>query len=294
MALNLWKPPKRATSNPRRPVVPGVCLSRYTNHELGVRIARHTGQPRQEPGIAWARLMHGANRPAKDAARDAVLAQLTVALFPTLNVLTFPASEWRFERALLALRREPLDHGPRHTKIVALERDIAIYRAACHNIPRSKSYRRHREEVRTIDCPAYASASVQTSHVMRFNCCTFEDYANDSPRGVFDAAWLDFTGKLTPSRLTALARFWERQVRALLVVTLYNGRTDSNTTARIERAGGVGPLLAAHMPGAALGDVRDYGDGAPMVQMMLHRVSGVPAVVAQYPHIHTPTRTPNG
>ncbi len=93
MSVNLWKPESKRRSGIVRlpPVVPGVPLSRYTNTELGVRIARRAGQARQDPGIAWARLMNSANRPEKDTARDAVLRLCSVERFPRLTMLTFPA-----------------------------------------------------------------------------------------------------------------------------------------------------------------------------------------------------------
>lgn len=282
--VSLWKPePKRRAGIVRPPVVPGVSLSKYTNHELGVRIARRSNAPRQEPGIAWARLMHAANRPEKDAAREAVLRLLTVARFPSLKILTLPASEWRFERELLALRGEPKDRGPSRTDIRSIERDIAVYRAACHNIPRSRSVACKRETVRTPECPPFASAHVQTAQITSFHCCTFEDFANDDSdrTGVFHAAWLDFTGKLTPSRLDAIARFWDRQLRALLVVTLYNGRTCDRITSLIRDAGGVEHLLASRLPGSVVEDVMHYGDGAPMVQVTLRREHGTPRLYAE-------------
>lgn len=280
-ALNLWKPePKRRAGVVRSPVVPGVSLTKYTNHELGVRIARRSNAPRQEPGVAWARLMRAANRPEKDAAREAVLRLLTVERFPNLKILTLPASEWRFEHALLSARGEPENRGPGRTLIHSLERDIAVYRAACHNIPNSKSATRKGEHVRTPECPPFASAHVQSAKVGAFYCCTFEDYANDDNTcgPVFNAAWLDFTGKLTPSRLDAIARFWDRQLRSLLVVTLYNARTCDWITGLIRGAGGVEHLLAARMSGAVVEDVLHYGDGAPMVQITLRRESGMPSL----------------
>lgn len=275
--LNLWKPERKNSGRiALPPVVPGVSLDRYTNRELGVRIARQTNNPRQEPGVAWARLMHSANRPEKDDARAAVLARMGVDRFPRLKVLTFPASEWRFERALLALRGEPDGRGNSRTDIHAIERDIAVYRAACHNIPRSASNARKGEHVRTVHCPRFATANVQTAKITQFYCCEFECYAQNGNLGYFDAAWLDFNGKLTPSRLAAIARFWDRQLRSLLVVTLYNARTDDSITRKIMDAGGIEHLLASRLTGSMIEDVLHYGDGAPMVQVMLRREAGQP------------------
>jgi hypothetical protein len=226
--------------------------------------------------------MHSANRPEKDAAREAVLRMLTVERFPNLKILTLPASEWRFEHALLAERGEPEDRGPRRTLIHSLERDIAVYRAACHNIPRSRSATRKGEEVRTPACPPFASAHVQTAKVGAFYCCTFEDFANDDDdcAACFDAAWLDFTGKLTPSRLDAIARFWERRLRSLLVVTLYNGRTCDWITGLIRGAGGIEQLLASRLAGSVVENVLHYGDAAPMVQVALRREHGMARLFA--------------
>ncbi len=277
MGLNLWKPePKRRSGIVGRmpPVVPGVALSKYTNNELGVRIARRSNQPRQEPGIAWARLMREANRPEKDAAREAVLSVMGVDRFPNLKVLTFPASEWRFEHALLAMRGEREDRGPRRTLIHSIERDIAVYRAACHNIPRSRSATRNAEEIRTPECPAFASAHVQTARVGAFYCCEFEDYAAASCQAYFHAAWLDFNGQLTQRRLSAVESFWNRQVYSLLVVTVLELHQSDWMRARINSHGGTEHLLAACLPGALIESVTRYNDSAPMAQIVLRRDSG--------------------
>jgi hypothetical protein len=273
MRVNLWKPePKRRAGIVRMPpVVPGVALSRYTNTELGVRIARRSNQPRQEPGIAWARLMNAANRPEKDVAREAVLRCMSIERFPNLKVLTFPASEWRFEHALLALRGEPEDRGPRRTLIHSMERDIAIYRAACHNIPRSRSATRKFDEVRTPSCPAFASAHVQTARIGEFFCCEFEEFAYAERTAFYHAAWLDFNGQLTQRRLDAIERFWTRQVRSLMVVTLLELHQSDWMRGRIAQAGGTEYLLASRLLGSAIESVTRYGDGAPMVQVTLRR-----------------------
>lgn len=285
MALNLWKPEPRRRSGFVKlpPVVPGVALSKYTNHELGVRIARRSNAPRQEPAIAWARLMREANRPEKDAARESVLRLLTVERFPNLKILTLPASEWRFERALLSMRGEPDDRGPSRTLIHAIERDIAVYRAACHNIPTASSALRPGHTVRTPECPPFASANVQTAKIGAFYCCRFEDFASDDNErpGCFTAAWLDFNGQLTQARLNAIERFWSRQLRSLLVVTLLELHQSEWMRGRIQSHGGTEGLLAATLVGSEIEAVTRYRDGAPMVQVALRRVGGAPSVLLQ-------------
>lgn len=270
MALNLWKPePKRRSGIVRMPpVVPGLAIHRYTNRELGVRIARKANAPRQEPGIAWARLMASANRPAKDAARESVLALLGVDQFPNLSILTFPASEWRFENALLAVRGEPENKGPARTRIDCLERDEAIYRAACHSIPHCKTS--HRSQVRTPHVPPFATACVQTAKIRNFYRCQFEDYAGFTAQ--FDAAWLDFSGQISAQRLESIRRFWDQQVRSLLVVTLLNLHLSDWMRGRINHHGGIEHLIAATLRDSAIIDVLRYGDRAPMVQVTLRRV----------------------
>lgn len=277
MSLNLWRPePKRRSGIVRMPpVVPGVAIHKYTNRELGVRIARKANVPRQDPGIAWARLMASANRPAKDVARDAVLSLFGVERFPLLGILTFPASEWRFENALLALRNERGDRGPSRTRIVSIERDEAIYRAACHSIP--KVLRRRNADgqrvshVRTPHVPPFATACVQTAKITNFFRCEFEEYAGNGAR--FDAAWLDFNGQLTARRLDAIERFWNGGLRSLLVVTLLELHQSDWMRARISQHGGTEYLLSACLPGSEIESVLRYGDGAPMVQVVLRRTT---------------------
>ncbi len=275
--LNLWKPePKRRSGIVRMPpVVPGVSLSRYTNTELGVRIARRIGQPRQDPGIAWARLMRESNRPKKDAAREAVLDLLSVGQFPNLKILTFPASDWLFEHALFARRGEPTDRGSRTTQVWAMERDVAVFRAACHNIPVGRLGGK-RGAVRHLEPPPFASANVQTAKVGCFLCCGFEDFALAGTLGCFNAAWLDFNGQLTQRRLDAIEYFWKRQVRSLLVVTLLELHQSDWMRGRISNHGGTEHLLASRLSGAEIESVSRYSDGAPMVQIVLRRVSGTP------------------
>lgn len=273
--LNLWKPePKRRAGIVRLPpVVPGVAIHKYTNRELGVRIARKANVPRQDPGIAWARLMAGANRPEKDAAREAVLSLFGVERFPLLSILTFPASEWRFENALLALRGEREHRGPARTRIVSLERDEAIYRAACHNIPKASDTRNadrvRVSHVRTPPVPPFATACVQTAKISNFFRCEFEEYAGCGGR--LDAAWLDFNGQLTPRRLDAIERFWNNGLRTLIVVTLLELHQSDWMRERLKANGGTGGLLAARLPGSAIENVTRYSDGAPMVQIVLRR-----------------------
>lgn len=293
MALNLWKPEKRRTGIVRMPpVVPGVALSRYTNTELGVRIARKSGQPRQDPGIAWARLMRESNRPEKDIARDAVLDLCGTDRFPNLSILTFPSSDWRFERALLQRRGEPESSGPHATRILSLERDIAIYRAACHNMPRGKNSLRGKNsqqrrqakrngEIRQLSAPSFASAATASVKIAAFFCCSFEDYATKASgeafaKGMhlFDVAWLDFNGQLTPSRLSAIERYWNRQVRSLLVVTLLNLHLSDWMRGRIAFHGGTEHLLNARLAGSRIESAMPYGDRAPMMQITLRRESG--------------------
>lgn len=282
MPLNLWKPePKRRAGIVRPAVVPGLPLSRYTNTELGVRIARRSNLPQQDPGVAWARLMTSANRPEKDEARDNVLRLFTPERFPRLSILTFPASQWRFETALLAMR-ERGKGAPKRTQIQSLERDIAIFRAACHNIPVGD--RGVRERVQEFNAPSFASSCVRSVKIQRFFCCTFEDYAakecGEPGQGIrfYEGAWLDFNGQLSPSRLAAIERFWTRQLKSVLVVTLMNGRTNDWITGRVRHHGGLEHLLNATLPGSEIEHVMHYGDGAPMVQVTLRRVEGAPLV----------------
>ncbi len=272
--LNLWKPePKRRAGIVRPAVVPGVALSKYTNTELGVRIARRSNLPKQDPGVAWARLMNSANRPEKDVARQAVLNLFTKERFPTLSILTFPASQWRFETALLTMRGEAENKGPANTRIVAIERDVAIYRAACHNMPACKS-RGQKSLIRTPPCPDFASACTQSAKIQNFYQCHFEDYAGYNSS--FHGAWLDFNGQLSPSRLSAIEVFWKVQLRrldSLLVVTLLNARTCDWITARIRHHGGLEQLLQACLAGSEIEDVLEYGDGAPMRQVVLRKTT---------------------
>jgi hypothetical protein len=283
MALNLWRPePKRRAGIVRPPVVPGVPLSRYSNKELAVRLVRRSNLPKQDPGIAWARAMREANRAEKDAAREAVLRLFTVDEFPQLSILTFPASEWRFESALLAMRESENQlrrAGPQNTRIIGLEREEDVFRAAVANIPRGQ--KKSASRIRVIPAPPYATGAVQTMHISGMYRASFEDFAlcdaaTDLGPWWFHAAWLDFNGHIGSRRLEAIERFWRDRVRDVLVITIMNGRTHPDVTSLIEKAGRLETMLESRLPGALCESASYYGDGAPMVQIVLRRISGCP------------------
>lgn len=286
--VNLWRPePKRRAGIVRPPVVPGVPLANYSNGQLAVRLARRSNLPQQSPGIAWARAMNDANRPEKDAAREAVLRLFTLEEFPHLKILTFPASEWRFERELLRLREHLVrlhKRGPSVTQIVGMEREEDVFRAAVANIPRGE--RKGAQRIRVVSDRAFvgaATAVVQTAHISGFYRIAFEDFAlEENPHAqCFNGAWLDFNGHIGPRRLQAIERFWHRQMCAdgVLVITIMNGRTHPEVGDLIRRAGKVETMLEARLAGSICEQANYYGDAAPMVQVVLRRVSGDASVL---------------
>jgi len=250
-------------------------MARYRHSELAVRLRRRSNLPQQEPGIAWARL---GERHEKDRARNDVLELLTADAFRTkkLRILTFPGIWWEFERLLIAQRIGMRPGGDlalrfRRLHIVALEREETIFRAAVANMPRFGT-------IRIVETPTFATAAVKTECIQRFFRTSFEDYVlrenatpGVAPRQCFDAAWLDFNGHIGPRRLEAIGQFWNNQLRRLLVVTLLNGRTHPDVGALISAHGTVERMLEAHLPGACCERAMYYGDGAPMVQVVLRK-----------------------
>jgi hypothetical protein len=222
-----------------------------------------------------------APRPRKSAARNAILSDLTRARHPaTLSILTMPGMAWSFERSLLA-QREPasvLRDGGVHadaagrvagktkrTVITAVEREPAIYAAALRAIPGASCGIAH------VNAPWFANRALQTPLVRRFYLSSAEQVLQHA-ECYWHAAWLDFTGPLTPARCEVIGRAWaEGRVRDLLTVTTTPARTSQPLKREIDAAGGIPGYLRLICVGSVIAAAVPYRDTMPMIQVTLAR-----------------------
>jgi hypothetical protein len=232
------------------------------------------------PGQRYA----SAKRPAKNAARAELLRLLTRGRHPaTLSILTMPSMAWSFERALLH-QREPAsvfgDDGvhtdaagriasrTKRTKITAVERGPGVYAAALKAIPGA-----NQGVVAWAETPWFANGVLRTPLIARFYLSSIEQVLANA-ECYWHAAWLDFTGPLTPARCEVISRAWsEGRVRDLLTVTATPARTSQPLKQEIDAAGGIAGYLRLICGGSALVHALQYRDTMPMTQVTLARAA---------------------
>jgi hypothetical protein len=223
-----------------------------------------------------------ARRPAKNAARAELLRLLTRARHPaTLSILTMPAMAWSFERALLH-QREPASvlrvHADaadrvasrtKRTAITAVEREPGIYAAALRAIPGADQ-----GVAAWAEAPWFANRVLRTPLIARFYLSSVEQVLANA-ECYWHAAWLDFTGPLTPARCEVISRAWsEDRVRDLLTVTATPARTSQPLKREIDEAGGIAGYLRLICGGSVLVHALQYRDTMPMTQVTLARAAG--------------------
>lgn len=247
------------------PITSGRLLSRMTTDTLATRVQHRSTV---EGGIAYARTRQ---RPQKSLTRNLVARAFSTLWFPNgLAIVTMPNLAWSFERHLLANR----EHGkraiiglPRRTFICAIESDEAIYRSALKTIPGL-------EHGLAILPPApFATSTARTRLITRYHRCKFEDMARVEEHA-HDGAWLDFTGTLSPSRIEAVAEFFDRLIRSRLVLTFTVARQKAAVTAMMREHGGLAPWLQKTLPSCRIQSVLTYRDTMPMVQVVIDKTNG--------------------
>ncbi len=174
---------------------------------------------------------------AKKESRQKIFNLFSFHAFPQqLALLTFPSTNWIFEGSLLHDRngsggwkymRQVIG---RHTMIVGIEREEAIYRTGLRFMPGVK------HGFRFKDCPPYATSAIRTFPIKRYLRCTFEDLAEssvavDCKEFKFNGAWLDFNGCITMRRRQAIESFLINHVASScrLAITATDSRYDNES-----------------------------------------------------------------
>lgn len=224
---------------------------------------------RPSAGVLFAR---AGNREMKERARERVLALFTKDQWPgSLHILTMPGLEWRFERLLLA-RREPgwmRRAKPHGTWCTSVENDRSIYYAAAAQMP-------------GLDTPdalvkpsrlPFAESGIKTRYASFFFANINDWMAHTGWSSKWHAAWLDYTGQLTLPKMRLIARFYQRWISDILIVTALRGRWHRETADDIRRAGDYSRWLRHYLPGKVLHDIEYSDDGAPMTQFAVRHNS---------------------
>lgn len=231
-------------------------------HRCNVEELAAMQQVRPSGGMLFAR---NPDREHKDIARRKILDLFNADAHPgPLTILTMPGLDWRFERKLLGKREGnwmEKKAGPARTYITAVENDRFIYYSSVHQMPGLHTKR----ALTTILKPApFAERTVRTKFIDQFHFANVDDLMAETD-GMWDAAWLDYTGPLTVERLRLIARFFDRSIRETLIVTALRARYNRDTMHAINRAGGYFEWLHKHLPGEVLHE-HEYFDTSPMAQ----------------------------
>lgn len=204
-------------------------------------------------GVAFARKAE-INSDGKFIARKRILDSLnTNAWCGNLKILTMPGIRFTFERALLKTRRGLTD-------IYCVERDPIIYYSSLAYIP---SLERGVTQL--------SPHSLKTKTIKGFYFTTIESFVTDPYCPVFDAAWLDFTGYMTPALLKKIQLFYLSKINWQLTITCLNARYSHATRAEVQRYGSIENWITKTLGGFVC-DVFRYTDGkSAMVQITLQK-----------------------
>ena len=230
--------------------------------ELAGRQIAMNNRRKLQGGVAFARKVNTAE---KNIARAQVLRLFKTKRWPRgLSILTMPGLYWTFEHRLLSAREgnwRGRIQPARSTHITAVEIDPGIYAAAMASMPCKPST----ALVTHLKSPMWTGHATGSDAVRRYyNCDVFALMRhNEKP---FGAAWLDFTGPMSPARLEDIREFYKKWVEGILVVTFLAARHGGDATLEIEESTGIQKWLAEYLPGKCLHFLR-YQDGAsPMAQ----------------------------
>jgi hypothetical protein len=226
-------------------------------------IARTT----ESPGLNYFRAhAKPQEREKKDIARSWVVRLFSPTKWPeSLSIFTLPGVLWRLEKSLLRLREPARVQGViRRTFITSIEREAPLYAAALKFIPGADQGITH-----LPGDHAKMVCSLRTPLISRFHCGTFEDFAEVNNKR-FGAAWLDFTGPLSPRLLETIPLFWN-SIRRTMVVTFLDARWCAEVGRKLLRAGGPTQLLHGLLPQATLFNEHRYVDKVPMLQLTFNR-----------------------
>jgi hypothetical protein len=203
-----------------------------------------------------------------------------------LHMITMPGLLWRFERKLLGLRERGWMQlwYPRQTYFNGVENDRSIYFAAVPEMPGLHTPRSTLKRTRPYP---FSEMGVKTRYasyffadvddMMSYNW-EVHSLLNGKPDYVpeekyqdgWHAAWFDFTGPISLTRLAIIKHFYEKYIDEILIVTALNARWDRETSRAITKAGGHGELLRKYLTGEVLHDIK-YTDTSPMAQFAVRK-----------------------
>jgi hypothetical protein len=230
-------------------------------------LAVHQVTANPSGGILFARKIEHTN---KDLARQKVLELFTRSRFPDgLAILTMPGLNWKFERKLFGKREGNWfkKDGPKRTHLTCIESDRAIYHGALVQMP---GLQQRGSITCVLPATPFSERVVRNRWIGRFFFGNIDDLMQHQPVP-FDAAWLDYTGPLSIKRLEIIEKFWQENIRSILVITALKARWNRDTSDEILRRGGHSEWLKKHLEGEVLHDF-DYQDGAsPMTQFAIKK-----------------------
>jgi hypothetical protein len=221
----------------------------------------------QTSGVAYARKSLLSAMEAKDAARNRILASLTrKERRGGLRILTMPGLEWKFEKELISRR----DYAGRHaakrvrdewqTKIYAVEYDPAIFFGSMKWIPGRRK-----------GLTQLSPHAIKTCVVRCYYMTDVESFIRDPQCPEFDAAWLDFTGYMTPRLLSSIRHFWRERCAWQLTVTGLNARYPSSVKEQVKRHGGMCEWIAETLGGKVFDKYGYFDEYSAMYQVTVRK-----------------------
>jgi hypothetical protein len=229
----------------------------------------------QTSGVAFARKAHMTTMRAKDAARWRIIDSLSREEWPNkLRVLTLPGLEWLFERELINSRDYAI-HGDgwkaspqgaqffrkdTATEIVALEYDPAVYFGSIKWMPAAKK-----------KLTQLSPHALSTSKIEVYYFTDAETFIGDTACPHVDAAWLDFTGYMTPARLYRINRFWKEKCGHQLAITVLNARYPSHVKAHVLKHGSMEKWISSVLGGNVYDIHHYFDDHSAMLQIIVRR-----------------------
>lgn len=215
-------------------------------------------------GIMFARNPSGEE---KRAARQTII-DIVKEIPGPISLLTMPGLKWKFEGAVLKERETMLlkeGEGPNRTIFTCIENDRSIFHAAMIRMP---GMRNPANVFRCIPPTAFSERGVSSLWIDRFYFGNVDDllaYENNK----YDVAWLDYTGPLSIKRLALIAKFFDKQVSKLLVLTSLGARWDRQTSDTITRLGFYN-WVTGTIQGTPVHSIQ-YMDSSPMLQIAFRK-----------------------
>lgn len=227
----------------------------------------------QTSGVSFARKCHNTVLHAKNLARQRVLSSMSRIEFPgRLRVLTMPGLEWIFERMLISNRdysftgndwiahhnMKKLNRNPTH--IYSVEYDPAVFFGSVKFMPLFKK-----------GLVQHSAHAVSTKQIDLYYFTDVETFIVDEACPKVNAAWLDFTGYMTPARLYKIRRFWRERCSWQLAITVLNARYPSTVKGHVVKHGTMAKWITNTLGGKVY-DVHHYFDEhSAMLQIILRK-----------------------